>query len=115
MTVVMRRLGPADSSQCSGIYTAGCMRILLTACVGLSWSIMHCPMHAGLAHTEHLWKFASDLAPLAGSLASRDSRAALAAAFAALAQLLPGLQQCSALLTDLNAMSTTEVCLHVRI
>lgn len=91
------------------------MLTLLTACVGVSWSMMHYAMHAGLSHTEQLWRFASDLAPLAGSLASRDSRAALAAAFAALAQLLPDLQQSSALLTDLNAMSTVEVCLHSRI
>ena len=66
-------------------------------------------MHAGLTQAEHLSRLASDLAPLAGSLASRDTRAALAAAFAALAKLLPGLQESSELLTDLNAMSTTEV------
>jgi len=49
------------------------------------------------------------LAPLAGSLNTRDSRAALAAAFAALAKLVPDLQESSALLIDLNAMSTIEV------
>ena len=64
-----------------------------------------------MTQTEQLWRFASDLAPLAGSLNTRDSRAALAAAFAALAKLLPDLQESSALLTDLNAMSTTEVSL----
>ena len=68
-------------------------------------------MHAGVSHAEQLWRFAADLAPLAGSLASGDSRAALAAAFAALAKLLPDLQESAQLLTDLNAMSTTEVCL----
>ena len=68
-------------------------------------------MLAGSAHTEQLWRFASDLAPLPGSLASRDTRAALAAAFASLAKLLPDLQESSALLTELNAMSATEVCL----
>lgn len=67
-------------------------------------------MHTGHSHAEQLWRFASDLAPLAGSLSSRDSRAALAAAFAALAKLLPDLQETAQLLTDLNAMSTTEVC-----
>lgn len=66
-------------------------------------------VHAGHSHEEQLWRFASDLAPLAGSLSSRDSRAALAAAFAALAKLLPDLQESAQLLTDLNAMSTTEV------
>ena len=58
---------------------------------------------------DQLWSFAADLAPLAGSLDGRDTCTALAAAFAALAKLLPGLQHPSALLTDLNAMSTTEV------
>ena len=60
---------------------------------------------------EQLWRFAADLAPLASSLDGRDTRAALAAAFAALAKLLPDLQLSSTLLTDLNAMSTTEVCI----
>lgn len=69
-------------------------------------------MLAGPAQTEQLWKFGANLAPLAGSLSSRDSRAALAAAFAALAKLLPDLQESAALLTDLNAMSATEVRPH---
>ena len=61
---------------------------------------------------EQLWRFAADLAPLAGSLDGRDTRTALAAAFAALAKLLPDLQHPSTLLTDLNAMSATEVCIR---
>ena len=71
-------------------------------------------VYAGITHAEQLWRFASDLAPLAGSLSSRESRAALAAAFAALAKLLPDLQESSQLLTDLNAMSTSEVRTHSR-
>ena len=67
-----------------------------------------------MTQTEQLWRFASDLAPLAGSLNTRDSRAALATAFAALAKLLPDLQESSALLTDLNAMSANEVSLTGR-
>ena len=72
------------------------------------------PGAAGNMQEEQLWRFAADLAPLAGSLDGRDTRAALAAAFAALAKLLPDLQQTSTLLTDLNAMSTTEVCIATR-
>ena len=66
-------------------------------------------MLAGTAQAERLCEYASELAPLAGSQASRDARSALALAYTALAQLLPELRNSSALLTELNAMSTTEV------
>ena len=66
-------------------------------------------MLAGTTEAERLCEYASELAPLAGSQASRDARSALALAYTALAQLLPELRDSSALLTELNAMSTTEV------
>ena len=66
-------------------------------------------MLAGATQAERLREYVSELAPLAGSLASRDAKSAIALAYAALAQLLPELRDSSALLTELNAMSTTEV------
>lgn len=58
---------------------------------------------------ERLWRYAAALAPLAGSLASREARGAHTAAFKALGRLLPPLQRSARLLSGLNAMSTTEV------
>ena len=63
--------------------------------------------------SERLWTFAATLAPLAGSASSQESRAALAAAFTALAQLLPDIEQSARLLADLNALSPTEVFILV--
>ncbi len=56
-----------------------------------------------------MWRFASELAPLAGSLGGREARAALAACYGALAALLPDLALTAELLTGMNAMSATEV------
>lgn len=56
-----------------------------------------------------LWRYATALAPLAGSLTSREARAAHTAAFDALGRLLPSLQRSARLLSGLNAMSATEV------
>ncbi|BDA46528.1 probable small subunit processome component 20 homolog [Coccomyxa sp. Obi] len=58
---------------------------------------------------EHLWRYAAALAPLAGSLASHEARAAHTAAFDALGCLLPPLQRSARLLSGLNAMSATEL------
>ena len=55
-----------------------------------------------------MWRYAAALAPLAGSLASREARGAHTAAFKALGRLLPPLQRSARLLSGLNAMSTTE-------
>jgi hypothetical protein len=67
---------------------------------------MICP---GGIPEERLWRYAAALAPLAGSLASREARGAHTAAFKALGRLLPPLQRSARLLSGLNAMSTTEV------
>jgi U3 small nucleolar RNA-associated protein 20 len=61
------------------------------------------------AAREQLLAVAAALAPLAGGLTGRGSRAALCDAFAAVAALLPEFGEAAALLADLNAMSATEV------
>lgn len=59
---------------------------------------------------DRLEHIAAAVAPLAGSLASREARHALCAAFSTTASLLPEeLAGADALLTGLNAMSTTEI------
>ncbi|PRW58885.1 small subunit processome component 20-like protein [Chlorella sorokiniana] len=58
---------------------------------------------------EQLLTVAAVLAPLAGSLEGRDSRQALCAAYTSVASLLAELAEPAALLTELNALSTTEI------
>ena len=58
---------------------------------------------------QQLAAVAAALAPLAGSLADRNSRQALCAAYSAVAGLLTDLGGSAELLADLNAVSTTEV------
>jgi U3 small nucleolar RNA-associated protein 20 len=52
---------------------------------------------------------AAALAPLAGSLETRDAREALCAAFSALGRLLPEVEGSAALLAGLNAASTSSI------
>lgn len=58
---------------------------------------------------DQLLLVAAALAPLAGSLESRDSRQALCVAHTAVAGLLSELAETAQLLAELNAMSATEV------
>ncbi|PSC76593.1 small subunit processome component 20-like protein [Micractinium conductrix] len=58
---------------------------------------------------QQLAAVAAALAPLAGSLADRNSRQALCAAYSAVAGLLTDLGGSAELLADLNAVSTTEI------
>lgn len=56
-----------------------------------------------------LRQIAGAVAPLAGSLSTRDARSALSAMLAAVAALLPELQPAAPLLEGLNAFSLTEL------
>lgn len=61
------------------------------------------------ARRAELQHVAGVLAPLAGSLEGREARTALCGALRALGALLPELAPAAVELTQLNAMSTTQV------